>query len=133
MERGQLHSTGWAEWRNAFREMPDGLIRAWPKDGRLIHPVAVEVAGDGLIAGLPKLERAIGRIDLAVAVAVDDPLPGAEDGDFFDAVAVEVADNGKVALLPELGRLIAVGPAAVAVDVEVPLAIAEDADGANAV
>src|SRR5207249_3621600 len=109
------------------------LRPAWPEDGRFIDAVAVEIAGNGLVAGLAELDHAVGRIDLSIAVAIDDPFAVAEDGDLFDAVAVEIADDGQVALLTKLGGLVAVGPAAIAVGIKMPAAIAENADGADAV
>src|SRR5688572_27874243 len=74
-----------------------------PVDGGFVGAVAVEVAGYGLVAGLPEFEDAVGGVDLAVAVGVDDPLAVLEDGDLFDAVAVEIADDGQVAFFAELG------------------------------
>src|SRR5262249_1238198 len=90
-----------AECRQIPRAEPRLRLR-WAENRRLIDAVAVEVAGNRLIAGLSELNDAVGRIDPPVAVRIDDPLAGAEDGDLFYAVAVEVADDRQVTFLAEL-------------------------------
>src|SRR6267142_4912941 len=119
--------------RDPLGGCPGLLWTARPEDGWLIDAVAVEVAGNGLVAGLAEVDGAVGRIDLAIAVAVNDPLAGAEDGNLLDAVAVEISDHGDVAFLAKLRGLVTVRPATVAVHVEVPLAVTEDADRTNAI
>src|SRR5262249_24422066 len=99
----------------------------------IVRAVAIPIADDRSIAPAAELAHLVVRVDLVVAVGVDDPMAVAIDTDFVDAVAVEVADDGDVARLAELERRIGLGEAAVAVEIEIPLAVAEHADVLDAV
>jgi hypothetical protein len=127
------------EGRPAFCSHSPGAFRhticsrARVIDARIVRAVVVPVADDRLVASPAQLENLVFRVQLVVAVCVDNPLACAIHADVIDTVAVEIADHRDVARLSKDERRVTLGELAVAIEVEIPLPVVEHTDLPNAV
>ena len=99
-----------------------------------VSAITIEVANDNSAFFRLKLKDLIGRVDVAVAIGVNEDLIASDNREFINAITVEVTNHRNVTSLTEFDLTITqFAQSSVAIDIQCPVAVAEHADGCDAI